>query len=378
MRNLPTVIVVVVLLVPLARDASADDAEVFYVTSTLSSGPGSIREAIDAANATPRQSRIVSRLEPGAIVYVFRELPALRAYGLELDGDGMTLKGETCRRADGREGCSGIVIGGPRIRVRRLKTTAFLFDGIAVRDGAVDARIEDCHAFANLDDGIGISAGATGVVVENCILERNGYRTKGKGVLVFDYAQALLRGNTIRYNRDGVTVSRGARATLERNTIVENYDKGLGITGGEAAGVGNSILRNGLNGPDGQPGPNADGLRVTSDGDVRLRETIIEGNGDCGVVAADGSVLELVGGAIRENRGFGVHVVDQAAIELRDLELRANGRGAFRVEGQGKLVRLGVSEDSAAEGGVGDEPSSKDKDVGDEDGDLDDGKDEVD
>ena len=33
----------------------------------------------------------------------------------------------------------------------------------------------------NLDDGIGISGGATNIVVSGCVLERNGFRTKGKG-----------------------------------------------------------------------------------------------------------------------------------------------------------------------------------------------------
>ena len=42
----------------------------------------------------------------------------------------MTLKGETCRRADGREGCSGIVVGGPRIRVRRIKMGLFIASGL--------------------------------------------------------------------------------------------------------------------------------------------------------------------------------------------------------------------------------------------------------
>ncbi len=354
-------VAIVAACMMLATGGVAADDDVLYITSTLSSGPGSIREAIETANSAAKGARIVSRLEQGAIVYVFRELPALTAYGVELDAAGLTLKGETCQRADGRKGCSGLVIGGPRIRVRRLEATGFMFDGIAVREGAVDVRIEDCHAYDNLDDGIGISAGATGVVVENCVLERNGFRTKGKGVLIFDYAHAVLRGNTIRHNRDGVTVSRGARAELERNTIVENYDKGLGITGGEAAGVGNAILRNGRNGPDGQPGPNADGVRVTGDGDVRLRETIIEGNGDCGVVAAGLSVVELVGGVIKDNDGVGVHVGDHAAVELRGVELGTNGRGPFRVEGDGKLVRLKGSSGAEPEDATPVRPRTDDK-----------------
>ena len=96
-----------------ASSAAADDESIAYITSALSSGPGSIRAAIETANSSPKATRIESRLEPGAVVYVFRELPPIKGYGTELDAAGMTLKGGTCRRADGRSGCSGLIIAGP-------------------------------------------------------------------------------------------------------------------------------------------------------------------------------------------------------------------------------------------------------------------------
>jgi parallel beta-helix repeat protein len=333
----------------------ASEDSTVRVTSLLSSGPGSIREAINAANASQTATHIVSELEAGAVVYVFRELPAVTGYGTEIDGAGLTLKGGTCRRDDGRRGCSGLVIAGPRVRVKAFSTTGFMFDGVAVREGGMDVVIEDVHAFENQDDGIGISAGATGVLVQNCVLERNGFRTKGKGVLVFDYAEATLRNNTVQFNRDGVTISRGASAALYDNTIVDNFDKGFGVIGAQARGRGNIIKRNGLPSVSGEAAPNGDGVRITSDSTVNLEDTVIAENGDVGVVATDLSKVTLSGGSIADNRGVGINVRDQAVVELSNVEITGNYHGEFVIGGEGKLVRTG---DASPEGEVGepDEP----------------------
>lgn len=312
------------------------------ITSKLSSGPGSIREAIEAANRSQTRVRIVSKIEPGSAVYVARELPPLLAYGIEFDAAGLTLKGGSCVRPDGRKGCSGLVIEGPLITVRELRVTGFMFDGISVRAGATDVSIVDCRSYENLDDGVGISGGATNIVVSGCVLERNGFRTKGKGVLVFDYAHAILRGNTIRLNRDGVTVSRGGRAELYSNEISDNFDKGLGVSAGEVSGVGNVIARNGLDKGE-RSGPNADGLRAGIDSTVRLRDTTIVDNGDVGVVAMGMSSVVLTGGRIADNAGVGINVRDNAEVELRDVDLAVNGGGEFYLQGAGKLKRSGQS-----------------------------------
>jgi len=224
------------------------------------------------------------------------------------------------------------------IAVRDLRATGFLFDGISVRGAATDVTIENCRMYDNLDDGIGVSSGATKVLVTRCVLERNGFRTKGKGVLVFDYAHAILRDNTIRLNRDGVTVTRGGRAELYGNRIVDNYDKGLGVTGAEVSGADNLIQGNGVEAERG-PAPNADGLRVSADSKVTLRDTDIIGNGDAGVVAMGLSRVELVGGTVSDNAGVGVNVRDSAVVELHGVALDDNRAGPFFLDGAGKLKR---------------------------------------
>jgi len=310
------------------------------VTSTYSSGPGSIRDAIERANRSPSVKRIVSKLPARSVVYVFHQLPPLSAAGVAFDAAGMTLSGATCIRPDGRPGCDGLLVTGPNILVRNLRATAFTFDGIAVRGPeARRARVEACEAFRNGDDGIGISAGATDVLVKGCTLKHNGYRTKGKGVLVFDHATAELVGNTIHHNRDGVTVSRRAVANLIGNTIADNYDKGLGVTGAEARGRDNLIVRNGRPGPQGEPAPNADGLRVTLDGKVSLANTRILDNGDAGLVAIGQAKVCLDGGRIAGNGGFGVHARERADVELIAVTFGNNTRGRTRIEEEAKLVQ---------------------------------------
>jgi nitrous oxidase accessory protein NosD len=264
------------------------------------------------------------------------------APGVRFDADGLTLKGGTCVRPDGKHGCDGLVVAGPGIAVHKLRSTGFLFDGIAVRGlGAKGVRIEECEAFDNEDDGLGVSHGASDVVVERCTLERNGFRTKGKGILVFEYATAKLLNNTVKHNRDGITVSRRARAELVGNSIVENYDKGLGIAGAEAEGRDNTVARNGTAALGGEPGPNADGVRVTLDSKLTLANTQVLDNGDAGVVALDSSTVTLHGGRVAGHKGPAINARDRAVVELRGTDLSGNAGGEFRLDGEGKLVRAG-------------------------------------
>jgi hypothetical protein len=225
-------------------------------------------------------------------------------------------------RLDGRRGCSGLVVEGEKVTLRDLSATGFLFDGVSVRGGH-EVMIRDSRFFRNSDDGIGISDAASGVTIEKCLLEDNGFRSKGKGVLVFDHSHAVLRENRIVGNRDGVTVSKRAHATLERNEIRDSYDKGLGIAGASADGAGNRILGSGAGRSSRGAGPNADGLRVTIDSSVSLSDTVISDSGDVGAVAAGRSRVDLVRPSFTGNRGGDLRVADEAVIVVDGREVRA-------------------------------------------------------
>jgi parallel beta-helix repeat protein len=271
--------------------------------------------AILAANAANEPLRIVSRLPRGTEILLSRELPWLSGRRIEILGNGIVLRDADCARADGRIGCSGLVVTGSRIIVRDIVATGFRFDGISVR-GADGVSIVDSRLVANLDDGVGVSDRSKGVVIEGCVLERNGYRSKGKGILVFDHSEALLRNNRIVRNRDGVTVSNRSHAVLENNSILDSYDKGLGVTGASASGERNVISGSGAGRFEEGAGPNADGLRVTLDSSVRLERSRITGSGDCGVVVEGTSRVELAEVTMDANRRCDYRVGSDAQLVI--------------------------------------------------------------
>ncbi len=293
------------------------------IMSAEEDGAGSIRAAIDRANILAAPVEIVSRLPPGTIVEVSRQLPPLVAPDARLEANGLVLKeAEACVRPDGRPGCDGLLVTGPRITVRNLQATKFTFDGIEIRGSqATDVTILGCYCTDNRDDGIGIARGAGPVEIVGGVFERNGFGSKGKGVLVFEDSIATLRGNIIRANRDGVTISDGAHAFLIGNEITDNADKGLGVRGATLSGRRNTISRNGA------VGPNGDGMRITRNAVVTLYDIVITDSADTGVVVLDESRVLLAGGRVSGNNGWGIAVRDEARVELMSIDLRDNVQG---------------------------------------------------
>lgn len=278
-------------------------AGVLRVTSDFDDGPGSLRQAILEANAMPG-STIEVELGDAGLVVLGRALPALTGADTTLNGGGLTLReGEGCERPGRKKGCDGLVVAGPGITVRDIDVAGFTFDGVAVRGvAASDVHLEDVTAIDNLDDGIGVSEGASGVRIERCLLMGNGYRTKGKGLLVFSEAEATLSASLVIANRDGVTVTRGSTATLDDVLVVGNFDKGVGLSAGRVVGRRLSISANGLGDTGHGRAPNGDGLRVGLAGEARLADSRISANGDTGVVVLDTSRVHLERVLIDSNR----------------------------------------------------------------------------
>jgi hypothetical protein len=323
-----------------AADSTSGAVErlVIEITSADAQAAGGILAAIEAANAAGVPTHIISKLDPGTEVEITTALPSLRAADSIFDANGLRLRGGACTRADGRKGCDGFLVGGPNIRINDLQARNFTFDGIAVRGrAAVGVHISDCHCFDNLDDGVGVSAFATAVVVERCILEGNGFRTKGKGILVFDYAEAVLRENLVRGNRDGVTISRRATASLVGNKIIGNYDKGFGVAGAAANGRDNVISENGLGMEGRDRPPNGDGVRITLDSRVSLTDSVITNNGDSGVVVINTARFLMTRGRIEGNGGTGLQAADQALVELHQVPVSANGRAQVAMSDEGRV-----------------------------------------
>jgi nitrous oxidase accessory protein NosD len=316
MGAVSTRLVIAIAIALAVAVASCADAGI-RVTSTADEGPGTLRAAIERANAEPG-STILLALDAGQEIRLARQLPVLAAEGTVLDGRGGTLRqADGCVRPDGRDGCDGIVVGGPGIVVRDLRVAGFTFDGVAARGkAATDVRIAGVHAVDNLDDGIGVSDGAGPVLVEDCVLMGNGFRTKGKGLLVFDGSSVTMRNSTVVANRDGVTVTKGAKLLVEDSWIVGNWDKGLGVSGANVKGRKVRLLANGR-GQGTEAAPNSDGLRVGLAGSAELADCLIAGNGDAGVVVLDTSTVTLERCTVADNRGRDVSVADGARLIRR-------------------------------------------------------------
>jgi hypothetical protein len=298
------------------------------ITSAEPDAPGGIRAAIEAANATVVPVRILSRLPPGTQSRLAHELPPLAGREIDLHARGLVLSedAEGCVRPDGRKGCSGLVVTGEKIVVRELAATGFLFDGISVR-GAKSVRILDGHFYRNLDDGIGVSDRATDIEIAGCLLEGNGFRSKGKGVLVFDHSHAVLRSNRIVRNRDGVTVSKRSHAVLDGNEILDSYDKGFGVTGASATAHEDRIVGSGAGRTPEGAGPNADGVRASLDASIELDAVVVTESGDAGVVAAGDSRIRVVDSTIARNGGGDVRATERAIVVVDDREVRGKDYG---------------------------------------------------
>jgi hypothetical protein len=308
-------------LVPatVTRAATAPESgAAILVTTAEDQGEGSLRAAIEQANRRPG-SRIEIRLDGDAEILVETALPAITASRTRLDGHGATLReAADCRRAGGQRGCDGIVVRASGVVVKNVRVAGFTFDGLAVRGReARDVVVDRVEAIDNLDDGVGVSEGASDVVVTGCLLMGNGFRTKGKGLLVFDEAEATLVDSIVVANRDGVTVSRGAHANLDRVIVAGNYDKGVGVSSASLVGDRVQALANGVPQHSGEAVPNADGLRVGLDGRAELRRSRLAGNGDTGVVVLDRSRVTLVDCAVEGNRGEQTSTAPQARLVER-------------------------------------------------------------
>lgn len=313
------VLVAAIVAAGMAASVAQAAARTFVVVSSADAGAGSLREAIEAANREPG-SRIEVRGLLAPIV-VASALPAITGAGTVLDAGGATLRqGEGCARPDGRRGCSGIVVRGEGVVVMGLRVGGFTFDGISViGPGAKDVRLADVHAFDNLDDGIGVTAGAGPVRIEASVMMGNGFRTKGKGLLVFDDAVAEIRDSVVVGNRDGITVTRGARLAAFDTFVVASFDKGFGVSAASASAERVFVAASGDGRSFAERGPNADGVRVTRGGRLSLADSIVAGSGDCGVVALENSRVLIDGGRIEASRGAPWLATKGASVKRRRL-----------------------------------------------------------
>ena len=295
----PLLVLAAVSLVP-----SLASAATFTVTTTLPSGPGSLRTAIDSANASPGADTIVFDIagapEPVSGVYLIAPVTGLPAITGPTVLDATTQPGyagtplvELSGTLAGA-GVDGLVLSGGSSTLRGLSVTGFSSSGVVLRTQGGNV-IEACAIGTSTRiDATGNRA--HGVVVDNSPDNRiggetpatrnwvsgngnNGIRAFGTGatglIIQGNYLGVRFDGSTPQANGDvgiqleSVTGARiGGNVAGQRNVIAGNTDGGIEVTGGrDISIVGNWI---GL-GADGATEVSQGGSGILATSTVNLR-----------------------------------------------------------------------------------------------------------
>jgi parallel beta-helix repeat protein len=380
-----------------------DQPAVFTVTNTDDSGPGSLRQAILDANATPEFDRI--RFALGAGSHTITLLSALPTITDSLRIDGTTATGYAdipLIELDGSlagTGVHGLVIAADDSDIRALTINRFQGHGIVIQSGTGTSLSRN---------QIGTDRSGTMIVETGPAGELIHYGNGGFGVVVLSPQNTIGsstagRGNVISGNSLGGVSLTGVDASENRilgNAIGTDRDGtrtlgngGSGVlieSGARANRIGASVTTVFVSSPGdvedpfdpngGQNGRNTiafnfgDGIRVVSDALANSTDTTIRGNrilGNSGYgVAIVGAQRTTVGGTNRtEFLETGI-VVTSTAGNL----IRSNGAGGIilRLFGdldtgvviQSNLIRLnqgrGIEISSGAKTQIGGSPTNPD------------------
>ncbi len=222
----------------------------FYVDNTNNSGPGSLRSAINQANANPAANGVVT-IEPGiqglGTIYPRSALPAVTRgevtlEGLSIDGSGGAATGSGGGGTSSGTGSSlgvanGLKIQGTGDAVVDLGITGFGGSGIYVTAGSV--QITGSTISGNVGTGITISANQASIAGN--LIDNNA----NNGVDIYGSDNLI-----------GVPVgTQGPAVTSGGNQISGNKNSGLAIFGPSASG---NAIRGNLIGTD-LTGTQADG-----------------------------------------------------------------------------------------------------------------------
>lgn len=250
------------LVCSLGRLASAAD---FVVLTPNDSGPGSLREAILAANAAPGADRVVFNV-PGAGVQIISVLSPLPQITDSLEIDGYTQPGAKPNslavgsdavvliQVQGTQNTSeGFTINASNCTIRGLSITNFFQKNILFVTGGVGigarggsgSKIEGCFIGINADgktaqpNGRGIDVATSGTVVGGTSpAQRNVISGNGILGMVVTKDGSLITGNYIG------TDATGTRAVSNPTGIQIAGPHTTSLIGGTAPGAGNLISGN--------------------------------------------------------------------------------------------------------------------------------------
>jgi parallel beta-helix repeat protein len=359
----------------------------FVVTSSADDGPGSLRNALFAADRSPTRARVEVRTN--RIVLATPLPPLVNPQGMVVDAPGAgcdidaraiatgpvldlaaphcLVRGVRIRGAAGQ----GILVRSPGARLRNVGLSD-CGDGVYLADGVDDLEVEDSTFTANAT-GIHLPAGAAAVLVRNNVFRK--HEQAGVWAVAPGPSLAPARGDvTLRANRfegDRIAVVLiHVPARVEGNTFLGSTEAAVYLTGGGVIrgnriheGIGLGILADLTEEAvieDNELSQNvAVGIMLRDSRSTLVQRNKVHGNGygivtvlgDRGrpVVLADNQVLSqlhdglyvlagaplLRGNQALRNRGAGLRVLDlipltgprvTAAPQLQDNVMSGNGQ----------------------------------------------------
>lgn len=314
------------------------------VTNTSSSGPGSLRNAIDAANATPGPDTItfaINGATPGqpAVIALASTLPILTSNNTVIDGTTMPgYAGVPLVVIDGQNTASyGLFVSSASVTITGLSIVRFPTDGIWINSNNTTLTanyigvLPNGTAAGNQLDGVRVNAGpnniGTSLALKNVISGNGRY-----GVFVNQSAgNNAIRGNYIGVDPSGTVAMGNGAGGIEigdsqpvqiggtgtsPNVISGNGGNGIHLracTGGPCSGHIIHENRIGTNAAGTATVPNVlNGIQLADQSNTDIKKNLISGNGANGILVGN-SPSTMIGGwnagnTITNNAGAGVWV----------------------------------------------------------------------
>ncbi len=306
-RRLALPLSVTAALVVGAAAVPAADAATFTVTSTADSGAGTLRRAINDANAAAGADRLAFAIA-GAGVHTITPLTPLPVIAGKTDLDGLSQAGSAAPTA-GAPAVLRIAIDGSNLQR-------------AIDLGASDSRIRGLAVHSAQSDGIVIEGSRNVVSANHVGLDAGGSVPLGSwtsGIKVIGGGNNRIGGpapaarNAIGANRTGIWLEGGNASVVEGNRIGTTAD---GLTGTNTAyGVG-----------------------VEEDKAV-IRDNLISGNyvgvevyGDYALVDDNTIGTDLTGSVAVAGSGLGVNIEGGDDATVEDNLVSGNVFGGIQVE----------------------------------------------
>lgn len=319
------------------RNIKTVHAASFVVTNLDANGPGSLRQTVLDANASPGLDTITfNPALSGTITYDSKDIAIQITEEVVLDGDNrITLDGGLVG-----DGIRGIKLDGNGVTVKNLTIQSFPATGLIIysddntidnvtiitnRDGLrIDSAegnlIKNCTVSTNAENGIGLMAGADenifqsntvagngidGFFVDSTAEDntiggdlgaqaniitgnRNGLLVQGSGnEIKNNFIGVLADGNTDAGNSANGIILDGDNNTVESNIISGNDANGINLTG-----KGNVVSNNkiGCNSASASAVPNNHGIEVSTAGNT-IDGNTMAGNIGAGIVVSAATTI---------------------------------------------------------------------------------------